>query len=415
MIKHKKILNIFTYDYPSYGNDHIFISDEVDFFSKKFYKINIIPIKKTNKKINYNNNNIFTDYSLIKEIFNIKKILIKILRIFLCKYFWLEIISLKYKNYFKKIKMIIIDRFLAESIYFYIKNKKQNDNDLYYSFWSNHTLIGFFFLKKERIINTCFSRILGSDLKGFIPNDKYVSFKNIKFRSLNTVLTLNDEQKRILVKDKLINKKKIKKNYLGINKSNELKLNFINKKKIIFASCGRFEYVKNTIEIIKFISTFSNINKLYEIEYYCIGDGPDKMVLLNYVKNNFSKKINFKLVKYVPSLTSFLIKKKVNFFLNFSYSEGMSFAVMEALSCSIPIIGSNIPGNNEIINSKNGYLLKKLNLKEYTLTAKKILEDILNKNYIKKQINSYKVSNEKISRKRNLLELDKILNNIILK
>ena len=49
----------------------------------------------------------------------------------------------------------------------------------------------------------------------------------------------------------------------------------------------------------------------------------------------------------------------------------MSFALMEAMSLSIPVICSNIPGNLEIVNSENGYILdaydedeiKKLNKK----------------------------------------------------
>lgn len=411
MIEKKKILNIFTYDYPSFGNDHIFINDEVDFFSKKFYKINIIPIKKNNKKINYKNNNIFTDYSLINEIFDIKKIPIKILKIFFCKYFWLEIINLEYKNYFKKIKMVLIDRFLAESIFIYVKKKKIQNNDLFYSFWSNHTLVAFFLLKKKGIINISFARVLGSDLKGFIPNDNYITFKKIKFKSLDRVLILNDEQERILIKNNLINKNKIHKNYLGINKYT-FKKTPINKKKIIFASCGRFEYVKNTIQILKFISVFAIINKTYQIKYYCIGDGPDKFNLLYFANNNFSKNVDFKLINYVNSLPNFLKKNEVNFFLNFSHSEGMSFAVMEALSCSIPTICSNIAGNNEIINNKNGYLLKNLNLKEYTKLSKKILKDIINKKYKKKQIESYSSSINKISRKKNLYKLNKIINDL---
>lgn len=412
MIRKNKILNIFTYGYPSYGDEQIFIKDEVVFFSNKFYKVNIIPIKKTNKKINFIKKNIFIDYSLIKEIFDIKKILIKLLKIFLCKYFWLEIINLKFKNYFKKMKMIIVDRFLAESVFNYVKNKKIKKNDLFYSFWSNHTLVGFFLLKKKGFINTSFARVLGSDLKGFIPDDDYITFKKIKFKSLDKILTLNDEQKKILIKNNLINKKKIKKNYLGINNKYKTNKTSINKKKIIFASCGRLEYVKNTIQIMKFISIFSIINKTYEIKYYCIGNGSDKINLLNYAKNNFLENVNFKHINYVNSLPNFLKKNEVNFFLNFSHSEGMSFAVMEALSCSIPIICSNIAGNNEIINNRNGYLLKNLNLKEYTEVSKKISKDVLNKEYKKKRIKACELSNNKISRKKNLSKLNKIIDSL---
>ena len=63
----------------------------------------------------------------------------------------------------------------------------------------------------------------------------------------------------------------------------------------------------------------------------------------------------------------------------------MSFSVMEAMSCNIPIIASNIPGNIEIINSRNGYIIKKLDIPNYVHISKKIINDINKKNFIKKK------------------------------
>jgi glycosyltransferase involved in cell wall biosynthesis len=49
--------------------------------------------------------------------------------------------------------------------------------------------------------------------------------------------------------------------------------------------------------------------------------------------------------------------KAMNIFLNTSRSEGFSLSLLEAAATQIPIVASNIPGNNEfIINDKNGIL-----------------------------------------------------------
>ena len=96
MIKNET-LNIFTYDYPLIGNDSHFIKDEIKFLSNKFKKINIIPIKKGLNNHNYTQNNIDINYGLINEIFNIQKVLFKITKVLICKFFWKEIISLKKK------------------------------------------------------------------------------------------------------------------------------------------------------------------------------------------------------------------------------------------------------------------------------------------------------------------------------
>ena len=149
-MKKKKILNIFTYDYPLIGNDNIFIHDEVIFFSKKFKKVNIIPIKKGTNNIKDINGNVNIDYSLIDEIYNIKKLLMKVSNILCCKYLWLEILNLKYKNYFRKIKMLSTERYLAESIYQSVSNKKNCKHELFYSFWSNPPFLAFYFLKKKK-------------------------------------------------------------------------------------------------------------------------------------------------------------------------------------------------------------------------------------------------------------------------
>ena len=44
-----KTLNLFTYDYPSEGNDQFFIEDEIKMLSETFDHINIIPLKWDSK------------------------------------------------------------------------------------------------------------------------------------------------------------------------------------------------------------------------------------------------------------------------------------------------------------------------------------------------------------------------------
>ena len=150
-MKLKKTLNFFTYDFPYRGNDSKFIIDEFNFLAKKFEKLNIIPLKKNSERIIIKNNNVFVDYDYANQIFNYISLPHKIFNILLCKYFWNEIFALKLnKNFLKKIKIIVIERLIAESLYFFLKKKgKYDDKNIYYSFWANHTLLGFFLAKKK--------------------------------------------------------------------------------------------------------------------------------------------------------------------------------------------------------------------------------------------------------------------------
>ena len=102
-------------------------------------------------------------------------------------------------------------------------------------------------------------------------------------------------------------------------------------------------------------------------------------------------------------------KKKINFFINLSYTEGLSFALMEAMSCSIPIICSNIPGNLEVVNTQNGYIVENKNTETYQKISNKIVKDYEGKEYKKKSLKTFDTVIKKISRKKNHLLLDQIL------
>ena len=74
-------------------------------------------------------------------------------------------------------------------------------------------------------------------------------------------------------------------------------------------------------------------------------------------------------------------KNNVDLYINLSLKEGMSFALMEAMSLSIPVICSNIPGNLEIVNSENGYILDAYDEDEIKKLASRIKNDYENKKF----------------------------------
>ena len=405
-------LNFFVYDYPGKGNDSPFIEDEIKLLIGIFSKIKIIPLKKKEYKSDYvNSNNIEYDFSLNHEIYNLKNIHIKLIKILFCSIFWKEIFSIKRKNIIKKILMVIKERFIAECIF--IWSTKQNNKNIsqelyYYSFWSNHTLLAFYLLKKKKKIKKCFARTLGSDLNGFIPNDTFVPFKKYKFKYLDFILILNEGQRSKLTNEKLIDKDKILKCYQGIKIQNFCTTN--NKEyNLHIVSCGSLIHVKNTLKILNFIYLLKTKLKKHKIIYTSIGDGYQK----NDVKKFVEKKLNdveVNIIDRIPNFFDFLEKNRVDFFINLSLSEGMSFALMEALSCSIPVVCSNIPGNMEVINENNGYII---DLNEEDKSFDKIIDqikfDLENKDYIEKKIQARQTVIDKIDRYKSLNLLKKII------
>jgi len=88
----------------------------------------------------------------------------------------------------------------------------------------------------------------------------------------------------------------------------------------------------------------------------------------------------------------------------------MSFAVMEALSMSLPVISSNIPGNKEIINNYNGFIINNYNNHSFEVLTNKIITNYFSeKKYLLKRKLSRKLIRTKLNRERNLTKFGKIM------
>jgi glycosyltransferase involved in cell wall biosynthesis len=88
-----------------------------------------------------------------------------------------------------------------------------------------------------------------------------------------------------------------------------------------------------------------------------------------------------------------------------SFREGVSRSMLEAMSCKIPVISTNIRGSREIIkNNYNGFLYEKSNISQLILLILKLKND---KKLVKKITTNafkliYKFYNEKLYNKRQL-------------
>lgn len=189
----KKII-IFTYDYPVGNSENTFIKFELFNLINDFKEIEIIPQK--NLPYNYKKK--------IKDKFNLDLGLSKKLNIFniIINFFTYTLFSITFykelakiifkKNFFLKLKISTIEITKSEIAYKWIKENKlySVENVIFYSFWSNFTLLTFERLKKDNLNIKVISRTLGSDLNGYIKNDDYVPFIDRKFYALSKVFVL---------------------------------------------------------------------------------------------------------------------------------------------------------------------------------------------------------------------------------
>jgi len=240
-----------------------------------------------------------------------------------------------------------------------------------------------------------FARSLGSDLNGYFANSDYAPYLKKKFELLDLVIVLNSSQRQKLLRKKIVKKNRIVKSYLGVEIKK--KLGWKNKKEIIFISCGNLIEIKNTSKIINFIKHFAITNKNLCIKYILIGDGPLNKEITNEI-SELRKNLKINFLKKINNFPNYLRKKNADFFINLSLKEGMSFALMEAMSLGIPPIVSNISGNKEIVNYKRGFVIKNYTQKEFSRVSNNILKIYKNKkNFIKKRNDCYSYTKEELN------------------
>lgn len=108
-------------------------------------------------------------------------------------------------------------------------------------------------------------------------------------------------------------------------------------------------------------------------KFIIVGDGPMKSYL-----EKLSKKLGvthaFKFLGTVPSIQE--IFKQCDIFVRPSLTEGMSLAVLEAMSCGLPVIATKVAGTPEIIiNNKTGILIDVKNVQQLADSILRLFSD----------------------------------------
>jgi glycosyltransferase involved in cell wall biosynthesis len=262
------------------------------FFKKKniqYEQILKIKLKPKNFFLEF----IFTIFLLIITFFKIKKLINK-----------------------NKILIVVCHGFQA-SIYFY-----------FYTFLFKKII--FFYMhriyKKKRVWD-------------IFSNFIYNRFKIIIGNSTSVVSSLKQ----------LITNKKIYLINNGIKFSKSIK--FKKKKSNYIIAISRLEKRKDIPFLLDSFKIFKKNNPEYK--FYILGDGPELIFLMNYVKKNNIPDIIFK--GYMSNVDSLLLNATI--FVHASYLEGMSNAVLEAMNFGIPSVVVKAPGVSDChINNFSGFI-----------------------------------------------------------
>ncbi len=138
---------------------------------------------------------------------------------------------------------------------------------------------------------------------------------------------------------------------------------------IVLLSVGELNKNKNHIEVIKELEKIKELNWKYII----CGAGELEKFLKKYVeRQRLCKKILF--LGYRNDMKN--IYQIADIFIFPSKREGLSVALMEAMSSGLPVVCSDIRGNRDLVeNGKNGFLIKQNSLEDYIEKIKILIDD----------------------------------------
>jgi glycosyltransferase involved in cell wall biosynthesis len=167
------------------------------------------------------------------------------------------------------------------------------------------------------------------------------------------------ESDSIIVYNAINHIQKVIKDKAGIRKS----LNLPDDKFIVI-SVVRLNHQKNikaTIEIAEELIDYP------DILFLIIGDGEEREEIENLIREKTL--FNIELPGYKNNISEYLTASDI--YLSTSLWEGLPYSLIEAAAYGLPIVASNVTGNNEVVqNGENGYLFELDNLDD---AAKKIL------------------------------------------
>lgn len=254
--------------------------------------------------------------------------------------------------------LIRADHFSVQLKKFLKSNRIPFHRTTCYTYWCNEYTLGIGILRKRYKLAGAFSRIHNWDLYFERAPHYYLPMRYRMFKKLDAVFPVSAQTKKyILKKVPYVNPETLFVSYLGVDKIAEPQLTGRTKtlKLLSLAFLGKIKRIDLVVAALEQLEGFN-------VEWHHIGEGNDHLDLKQYAFNRLFNKSN---IKYVLSgdmpkkqVYEYLIKEHFDVLINTSSYEGIPVSMMEAMSFSIPVIGTAVGGVPEIIeDGKNGYLL----------------------------------------------------------
>ena len=124
-------------------------------------------------------------------------------------------------------------------------------------------------------------------------------------------------------------------------------------------SCSNFHPVKRIDLLFESVISAAKKRPNQKVEWTHFGGADEirQQYIQRVLEIPANAKISFPGYQSQRELIQTYLSSPVDVFLNVSSTEGTSVAMMEAISCGIPIVATAVGGNVEVVREKNGFLL----------------------------------------------------------
>ncbi|HEY7751477.1 MAG TPA: glycosyltransferase [Ignavibacteriaceae bacterium] len=211
------------------------------------------------------------------------------------------------------------------------------------------------FVPKVKVIHT----FHGFHIQGYnsITRRIYILFERIMNRFTDRFINVSRGERQVCLGNKIFDEKKSVVIYNAIENINltddKLKLRMklsLPEDRFIVISVTRFNFQKNIPLIISIAERLMKNNQFF---FMIIGEGEEKNKIQKLVSlKNIS---NVEMLDSKENISEYLCASDV--YLSTSLWEGLPYSLIEATSSGLPIVASNVTGNNEVVSDNvNGFL-----------------------------------------------------------
>lgn len=348
---------LITNEFP-FGSRETFLESEIAILSQNFQRIIIVPSKMCNT-IRPVPHNVIVDRELIQE-FERKK-------------FWVAKSFLENHTY--KAFLIYVKKCLSKrkiiSFFKYIVAYTIYHNSLYriiskynsrliYSYWFSPVVEALVDINKNERCLKIITRAHGGDLYEDVSLLGCFPFREKIIHKIDQIIAISSNGVQYLKRKYGVSNVGLSR--LGVLNDTDVKsVECPLSEKISIISVSNLIKVKRVDLIAESIMNLALSNPLYNIEWNHFGEGYEKREIIKKLETESVSNLKYKFHGVVSNrdVLKFYKEKDLDLFINLSSSEGIPVSMMEAISFGLPILGTNVGGVSEIVNSTTGVLLPK--------------------------------------------------------